>query len=105
MQATNQIDSFRKKLIKETFELKRHSKRSLLNKRLDLNEVAPAAPAPLGAASKAQAQAGVQPPRAFPNLGQSTAEKKAAQEAQAAQKVAQEAPAPKPAQQTLTIKS
>jgi len=31
-----------KNLIKETFELKRHSKRSLLNKRLDLNEVAPA---------------------------------------------------------------
>ena len=36
-----------KNLIKETFELKRHSKRSLLNKRLDLNEVAPVqAPAP-----------------------------------------------------------
>lgn len=35
-----------KNLIKETFELKRYSKRSLLNKRLDLNEVAPAAPAP-----------------------------------------------------------
>ena len=35
-----------KNLIKETFELKRHSKRSLLNKRLDLNEVAPVAQAP-----------------------------------------------------------
>ena len=35
-----------KNLIKETFELKRYSKISLLNKRLDLNEVAPAAQAP-----------------------------------------------------------
>jgi len=67
-------------LIKETFELKRHSKRSLLNKRLDLNEVAPAAP--LGAASRAQAAAGG-PPQAFPKLGQNAAQKKAAQEAQA----------------------
>lgn len=69
-----------KNLIKETFELKRHSKRSLLNKRLDLNEVAPPQ-APLGAASKAQA--GGQPPQAFPNLGPNAAQKKAAQEAQA----------------------
>lgn len=74
-----------KNLIEETFESKRHSKRSLLNKRLDLNEVAPTQ-APLGAASRAQAQAGGQPPQAFPNLGQSAAQKKAA-----------EAPAPKPA--------
>ncbi len=78
-------------LIKETFELKRHSKRSLLNKRLDLNEVAPAT---LGAASRAQAAAGGQPTRAFPNLGQSAAEKKAAQAAQA----------PKPAQQNANNK-
>lgn len=63
-------------LIKETFELKRHSKRSLLNKRLDLNEVAPAAPAPLGAASRAQAAAGGQPSQAFPNLGPNAAQKK-----------------------------
>lgn len=72
-----------KNLIKETFELKRHSKRSLLNKRLDLNEVAPVAPAPLGAASRAQAAAGGQPSQAFPNLGPNAAQKKAAQEAQA----------------------
>jgi len=83
-------------LIKETFELKRHSKRSLLNKRLDLNEVAPAAPAaptPLGAASRAQAAAGGQPPQAFPNLGQNAAQKRAAQ-----------APAPAPAQQNANNK-
>ena len=47
-----------KNLIKETFELKRHSKRSLLNKRLDLNEVAPAqAPAQASAQAPAQAPA------------------------------------------------
>ena len=69
------------KLIKETFELKRHSKRSLLNKRLDLNEVAPAAPAPakLGDASRAQAAAGGQPSQAFPNLGPNAAQKTAAE--------------------------
>jgi hypothetical protein len=49
-------------LIKETFELKRYSKRSLLNKRLDLNEVAPAqapaqAPAPKPAPKPAQQNA------------------------------------------------
>ena len=82
-------------LIKETFELKRHSKRSLLNKRLDLNEVAPAAPAPLGAASRAQAAAGGQPPQAFPNLGQNAAQKKAAQAP---------ASAPAPAQQNANNK-
>ena len=92
-----------KNLIKETFELKRHSKRSLLNKRLDLNEVAPVQN-PLGAASRAQAAAGGQPSQAFPNLGPNAAQKKAAQEAQAAQKVAQEAPAPKPAQQNANNK-
>jgi hypothetical protein len=46
-----------KNLIKETFELKRYSKRSLLNKRLDLNEVAPAqAPAQAPAPAPAPAQ-------------------------------------------------
>ena len=92
-----------KNLIKETFELKRHSKRSLLNKRLDLNEVAPVQN-PLGAASRAQAAAGGQPSHAFPNLGPNAAQKKAAQEAQAAQKVAQEAPAQAPAQQNANNK-
>ena len=79
-----------KNLIKETFELKRHSKRSLLNKRLDLNEVAPVQN-PLGAASRAQAAAGGQPSQAFPNLGPNAAQKKAAQEAQKAAQEAQEA--------------
>ena len=82
-----------KNLIKETFELKRHSKRSLLNKRLDLNEVAPVQN-PLGAASRAQAAAGGQPTRAFPNLGQSVAEKKAAEAAKAPATAPKPAPAP-----------
>lgn len=87
-----------KNLIKETFELKRHSKRSLLNKRLDLNEVAPVQN-PLGAASKAQAAAGGQPTRAFPNLGQSVAEKKAAEAAKAPATAPATAPKPAPAPQ------